>query len=415
MSRLKRTGILSPASFLITSLTVFLSYGACADSSPYGECRAGYWTSNRNLDDQREIEKVTCFINWKYLGDTPIRLNVNARAGWSDVGQAQDSSARLREGHLESDIGPWTFRLGRQIIAWGRADKINPTDYLSPRNFTALVPEDDEQRIGIDALLGRYQLDGGKSVSLIVAKFEPHEIPEGSLPTNRTAPTEPNTADWAAKLDQTSEDLDWSISYFDGRNRSARYWLQTTELDGIVFRSFYERQRALGADLAMNAGDWALRTELSVAALGAGCDLCDLPDRRIYRWVLGTDRNFTGTANINLQLYVAHRTNYQDGQTTTPQPVAAALDRLNSEFSPWDLWFTYRVADTFYNERIRLELGGIADIENNSGALRPRVKYDFSDSFNFILGSDIFFGPEQSFFGARRKNQATFIELAIVF
>ena len=37
----------------------------------------------------------------------------------------------------------------------GRADRINPTDNLTPRDFTLLVPDDEDQRFGTAAIRAR--------------------------------------------------------------------------------------------------------------------------------------------------------------------------------------------------------------------------------------------------------------------
>lgn len=56
-----------------------------------------------------------------------------------------------------------TFYLdvGRQIVVWGRADGINPTDNLSPRDYTRLVPDETDQRLGNDAIKLTYIPESG--------------------------------------------------------------------------------------------------------------------------------------------------------------------------------------------------------------------------------------------------------------
>ncbi|MBI3605573.1 MAG: hypothetical protein HY202_06050 [Nitrospirae bacterium] len=44
------------------------------------------------------------------------------------------------------------FFVGKQIVVWGRADGINPTDNLTPHDFTVLLPFEDDQRFGTTAL-----------------------------------------------------------------------------------------------------------------------------------------------------------------------------------------------------------------------------------------------------------------------
>jgi len=52
----------------------------------------------------------------------------------------------LREAYIDAYLGPLDLRLGRQIIAWGRADLLNPTDNLTPRNMMVLCYSGAESR-----------------------------------------------------------------------------------------------------------------------------------------------------------------------------------------------------------------------------------------------------------------------------
>src|SRR5688572_17667353 len=105
---------LSAGCLLVLGLSVPTS--AAATALPYGECRAGYWHSNRNLDNVTGIEKATCFVNWRFALSDQARLNLSGRFGYGDAGTAKRTQGRVRDGFLELEPGPWTFRLGRQII-----------------------------------------------------------------------------------------------------------------------------------------------------------------------------------------------------------------------------------------------------------------------------------------------------------
>jgi hypothetical protein len=397
-----------------------LSFPSAADATgsvPYGECRAGYWTSNRNLDDEKGINKATCFINWRLSISPSIRFGLAGRLGWADTDAADGQSHRFRELFSEIDSGAWTWRLGRQMIAWGRADRINPTDNLSPRDFTLLVPEDNEQQIGINTLQGKYQFEEGTSLTMVaVPRFEPHKTPKGSMPANLAQAPQPNASEWAVKLDRTGEGFDWAISYFDGLNRFARYWAQPVSPDNVVFRGTFERMRTVGGDFATNVGKWALRGETSASELRPDCEPCSLDVRRIYRFVLGVDRDLAETTNVNFQAFFVRRSIYTDPQSlgTTQRPLVEALDSLNSEFSKMDTGFTFRVSDTYLNERLKMEVGAIINLAGG-GLLRPRMVYALSDSLKLLAGLDQFYGKEQSLLGSIKKNQTAYAELAFVF
>ena len=57
---------------------------------------------------------------------------------------------------MDVRLGRLDVRAGRQIIAWGRADGVNPTDNLSGQDLTLLVPDDVDRRLGTTAVRASY-------------------------------------------------------------------------------------------------------------------------------------------------------------------------------------------------------------------------------------------------------------------
>jgi hypothetical protein len=282
-----------------------LAQDAAAPSftAPFGECALGQWTSNRNLDERANITSAGCVMNWKPKFGNDLRLGLNARAGWQDQGVADGASGRVREAYVDFDAEPFSLRAGRQIIAWGRADRINPTDSLSPRDFTLLVPDDEQQRNGIDALRLRYAINPELSVTAVVAKSEAHVTPAGSLPPNLVLAEPPRDTEWALKLDHSGSGSDWSVSYFDGLSRAVRYRLDFTNPRSPLFRGDIERVQKLGADFAVAKGAWTLRGEIAHSRISASCAACPSDVRRVSSAVLGGDVDFAETMNFNVQVF----------------------------------------------------------------------------------------------------------------
>ena len=58
--------------------------------------------------------------------------------------------------YAEVVYGKFDLRIGRQVISWGKTDLVNPTDHLSPRDFTDPL-ESEEERLGVIAVRPRVQ------------------------------------------------------------------------------------------------------------------------------------------------------------------------------------------------------------------------------------------------------------------
>jgi hypothetical protein len=390
-----------------------------ASSSLFGECRVGLWSGNRNLDDQRRIGKATCLGQAKWRASSGLGAAASLHLGSRDREDARKANADLREAHLDWQSERWSLRAGRQLLAWGRADRVNPTDHFSARDFTLLVPEDEEQRLGSDAVQLKHFFNPGWSLAGVVARFRANGLPQGLLPPNTVAAERPRRAMGALKLERTGSGADGSLSYFDGWGLSPIYTVQpapSQPAPAFVFQAEHQRVRALGGDLALALGRWNLRGE--AAAYRLGDDRSASNPRRASRFVLGVDTDIGSTANLNLQVFTIRRSDYTEPDRLADpgqQALARGLDRLNSEFGRQETGLTLRVADRWLNDRLKVELGAIFDLSNRSRLLRPRLAYNLSDQWRWTVGADWFDGPEQSFFGSRKANRLAFTEASFVF
>src|SRR5687768_6141111 len=124
-----------------------------------GAVRAGYWSSTRNLDAESPLGAGMLWLK------TSRRLSDGVSflaEGWTSLrGPLEDGAAagELREAFVDLRLGRLDVRAGRQIIAWGRADGVNPTDTLSGHDLTLLVPDDADRRLGTTAVRASYYLN----------------------------------------------------------------------------------------------------------------------------------------------------------------------------------------------------------------------------------------------------------------
>ncbi len=392
--------------------------------SPFGDCRIGVWSGNRNLDDDAALFKTTCLAQWRVPVGADFRASLGARVGFADApnhasgDSIHHATSRLREGYVEYERDFLRARVGRQIIAWGRADRINPIDNLSPRDFTFLSQEDDEQRNGINAVAIDIKAGSAWAASAVfVPRFEPHITPVGALPNGIALEGRVAKPEFALKLDQLGTDVDFSVSYYRGFDRFPRYRVKTISTTGPTLSAGFDRQQTLGADIAFNFGKVGFRAEAASSRYQAGSASSHEVGRTVNRAVVGVDRTIFDTANLGIQLFSIYRVGYQRTLSQTPgmQRLNDGLDRLNSEFDRWEKGATLRVSDRFLNERMRIELSAVYDFSGRSYILRPRLVYSFSDRLRVSAGADYFYGEERSYFGARDKNNLAYVELAWIF
>lgn len=116
------------------------------------------------------------YMNDHYLGmpsDKPATANDN----YEFLTQVQ-----LREAYVDVYAGPLDLRLGQQIIVWGRADGINPTNNLNPFDLRIRSPEEDDRRLGNVGLLAKLNFNHIRLEGVWMPIYSPSYYPEIGLP-----------------------------------------------------------------------------------------------------------------------------------------------------------------------------------------------------------------------------------------
>jgi hypothetical protein len=177
--------------------------------------RADGASGSRQLDQRRGAGQASAWLRTE-LGIAALGTVV--ADGWlREQAHATGRDTRVRELYWSYKDGPAQVKIGRQIMAWGRADGINPTDNLTPRDFTMLTPEDGDQRFGADAVQLILKSESGRLSGVYMPHAASHVIPLETIPGVRYATlAPPRVHQWAIKWVVTSGPVDGSISYYKG-------------------------------------------------------------------------------------------------------------------------------------------------------------------------------------------------------
>jgi uncharacterized protein DUF1302 len=382
-----------------------------------GLLRADYFESSRALDDEHGFFGVTAQLKVLPELATNIDSKLEVRITNPAIRHGGDTSGDVLEGYLTFHVERVDIRVGRQIVAWGRADGINPTDNLTPRDYTVLLPFEDDQRFGTTAV----KLDSALSPELTLTFyatpfFEPSKVP---LPSNVTvidrlpAQTLSNT-EAAIKLNHTGERLDWSVSYFSGFSLLPDVRLVGGTITGPVMELHHDWIRVLGADFARNYGRFGVRGE--AAYVDTADHHGDDPEvaNPYFYWVLGVDRVFLDELNVNLQFFQRRTRDYQD-PTTLADPARRSGALLNAiidgQRDQTSNGLTFRVSNKWYNDTLEAEIFTVVDFTRRSAFVRPLITYAFSDHWKGTVGAEIYRGGADTQFGSLKSNRGGFAEV----
>jgi hypothetical protein len=376
-----------------------------------GAVRAGYWSSSRNLDAENHLGAGMLWL--KSSRRLSNRVSFLAE-GWTSLRgplEGRDTAGELREAYVDLRLGRLDVRTGRQILAWGRADGVNPTDNLSGQNLTLLVPDDVDRRLGTTAIRASYYLGDVSVAGVWLPEFRAHEFslpaPPSGVSLLRDAPRWPGNQ-WALRVEQTGRAIDWSVSYFKGRDTSP-------DLDVVAgaVRLSHHQLRVLGGDMTANLGRFGLRAEAAYVRTDDTDGRDPFTKNPFVFVVAGADRTFGGRLNVNVQyLFRWVMKDPEAGlKTRNHEDVAVQQAILNSQTRPAQHGASFRIGYKWLHETLEAEVAAAGYAAPSGAALRPKVTYALTDHWKVIGGAEIMRGETASLFGLMRRNSTVFSEL----
>ena len=72
---------------------------------------------------------------------------------------------------------------------------------------------------------------------------------------------------------------------------------------------------------------------------------------------------------------------------------------------------TFPARYNMFREIFHLELFSYVELTNEVALIRPKMSYDFEDSFSILLGSNIFVGNKKGRFGQYSNNSMIYVIL----
>lgn len=383
-----------------------------------GVLRTDYYRSSKNLDAATDFLGATAQIKALPSLSEALDGKLELRITNPAIGEGAETRSRLLEGYATLHFESSDLRLGKQIVPWGRADGINPTDNLTPRDFTLLLPFEDDQRFGATAVKLDTVLSQEHTVTVFVTPFfEPSKIPlpaaGRTLIETTPARTLSNTV-VGLKFNKVGESLDWSVSYFRGFSLLPDARLIGSGPAGPILELHYDRITVLGADFARNYGRFGVRGEVAYVdtADDAGTDP-GVKNPYLF-WIAGVDRSFFDNLNVNLQLFQRRVRNHHSTKTIV-SPLERSIatqnavldgqrDRINNGISS-------RVSNKWFNDTLEAEIFSVVNLTRNDLFVRPLLTYAFSDQWKGTIGGEFYRGADDTRYGGLKSNSGVFVEL----
>ena len=359
----------------------------------------------------------------------------DARIRYGLQGNQQGTFVDLREAYVNAYLGPFDLRLGKQIIVWGRADALNPTNNLTPVDFRIRSPLEDDIRLGNVGARAFLRLGVARLEGVWMPTYLPTELPPVGLPplvtfapaTFPSADLRNGTVAGRAHLELAS--FETSISYLRGFAPLPGLTLSTVTFDivnpGItVSRTAYDQQ-VLGFDFSTALGDVA--TIRGEAAYRRPFDYQNRPyaARPDLQYVLGADHNF-GSFSVIAQYLGRYVFDWQklSGTTRPTSELEGILRDPTDRRASWTSsptrsttsWrrsirscfaqtarvqhiATLRFEWLLAHETLSLSSLCLYNFTTREWLVTPRIGWRVTDAMTAYVGGQVFAGPNDTLFG----------------
>jgi hypothetical protein len=376
--------------------------------------RSDVWSGSRQLDDAGGLAQASAWGSAKLDLDAAGTV---AGSGWLREQSRKDYDTprgRVRELYWRYNKEPVELRIGRQMVVWGRADGVNPTDNLSPRDFTLLAPEDGDLRYGNEVT----QLIGNTGIGNFSGLFFPHAashtIPLPPQPNVSYAVEKPHQSQWALKWEASGNGIDGSLSYFNGIDPMPDLNPGDLGPGGVTIAVRNHPARILGGDLSLSHNGVIWRAEaawMQTDSTGSDDFIHKKPQVSLVagpEWTLGDNTTF------GIQGTLQRVIGFQNPDTISEpitREIAWRQAATSNQFSATQTGLTWRLARRWWNDTLLTETSGVAVWRSGSGVWRTKADYALNDHWYLQAGTDYYFGPEHSFFGQLSKNRLLYVQL----
>jgi hypothetical protein len=388
-------------------------------AGPYGspelpEIRSGYGQAGL---------KIGAFMDERGKFFSEVRF----RSGYEYHDRIQQ--VQLREAYADLYLGPFELRAGHQIIAWGRADGINPTNNLTPQDYFVRSPEPDDRRLGNFLLRGRYTIKSRIRLEGIwvpvyrhsVYRFDLFDMPGFVNFTEAYRPeADLKNGSFAGKMELLYDRFDASVSWFSGYDPMPGIVaapLPEVPGDNPVINLYARpfRQQTAGFDFAFGLGSFGIRGEAAYRSPAAGFKGEIFVPNRDLRYVLGIDRSF---GDFSMTLIYSGQYVFDFEQIQMPEGFPEIDPDVLREPAVWGMLgslmdqqlvgFNRVISDQtrelshtlvarpaislFYNV-LDIEVFGLYNLSTEEWVLLPKLAWSVSDNLKLSIGGQYFKGP----------------------
>lgn len=372
--------------------------------------RLNGWSGNRLNNDDGGTLSGEIWVRARTTITPTVSAKLEAWAG-TDPAALRNVGGDVREGFATVDVGGVTLNIGRQLLAWGRADRINPTDMVSARDLRRLVEEEEENRLGIGAVSASAPFAGGTLSAYWLPEFRASKLPQdlaanGLSVLRRKRVNSEN--DFAIRYERFGSKIDFSVTYANIADRLPWLTVVAGPNNQPALQTRHPKMQMFGADIATTIGRFGLRAEAAAYTYKKNEIGQFSTGKPRFAGVIGVDRSFSGQWSVILQgvVRVSDRT-----LVTGPNfLVAERNSQIHGSWKPVIVGGFARVKKGFAGDRASAELAG-AVLSGGGRFGQLKMSYIVRDSVKLHLLVERYNGRKNSYLGRLKRNNLIMLGL----
>ena len=371
---------------------------------------------SRQGELSQNITQYGLFLKKNFRGGKG-KVYLSFKGGYDSIMEDSIESVKLDEAYADIYLKNTDLRVGRQVVSWGTADGINPTNYINPRELSLTDTEFKGKPLA--CLKATYYGKKADMTGVIVFDFEPQDLPEeleiaigqlipgfGGFPSPAEIENTLENMEFALKVEKRIADWDTKLSYFHGWEDYPALWI---ELQPGLIPQFEAKAQYQQVDKV------GLATAGSLKKVGLWSEIAYVMPREIEEMrnafisfsmnkpylqaVLGADYTFGKVYVEGQYIY------YENGSLLSPYNQYATGEDITAG--------NYLMVQSSceINQVHSLRLGGIVNLQDSSYTLMPQYTYAINEVTDLSLRGALFFGEGGTEFGMLKS--IDFIDLGI--
>ena len=340
------------------------------------------------------------------LGDFEIKTNSALEYRWSN----NENEFQLREAYLMWYPSWGEVKVGKQIHAWGAVDGNNPTDNLNPYDYYYMFLPGAERKVGTVSGSLKYYWNDWQFEGVFIPEHEGNRFPFGEtafpLDFPMSAPKlmdEEPGSEFGFRLQSTLGSSDFSISYFDGRDRS----FSKVGITDSIPSFFYRNTSVLGFDLVSFIGDFTNRFEIGYFSTenDAESNMKTLNDASYIQFTGQVEYSTENDIMFSLQI-IGSEISEING-TMTKDEFQHGMGTPFASFT--DLGLSFSLSANYLDDALELMGNTFIDLKDSQSMLGVSAKYSPMDNWKLNLSISKFMGEE----GTQFHNMEDFSHLKV--